>query len=201
MKRNLLPLNLQYFAEGETETPETATPPTEEKPDVKKETPEPEKKEPEKKEPEKKSYEEVLIENAKLKRALDKTSSEAAEYKHKWKDSLTEKEQIDLEQAEAKAKHEEEFEALVRKDKIHDLTETFMDLGYSKESAKKAAAAQVDGDTETLFMIQKQQQEQMLKAEEAKWIASRPQVQVGSGAATDEEDPFVKGFKSVKQFH
>lgn len=164
-----------------------------------------EKKEPvgeEKKEPVKQDANEqlqaALVEIAKLKHAMDKATSEAADYKRKWKDSLSEQEKASMEKAEAQAKHEERFAELERKDKIHDFTENFMDLGYDKDLAKKAATAQVDGDTETVLAIQKEFMEKAIAEKEAEWLKTRPVIQQGGES---EEDDFLKGFNSVKQYH
>ena len=157
-KENLLPLNLQFFAENpDPENKDNPTPqdnPTpKDDPEPEKKDPEPEKKdpEPEKKEP---TTQELMLEMAKLKRAVDKASSEAAEYKKKWRESLSETEKASREKAEAEAKKEEEFESMKKQLKVNEYTENFMALGYSKDLAKQAATAQVDGDTETLFKIQ-----------------------------------------------
>lgn len=68
-----------------------------------------------------------------------------------------------------------------------------MTLGYSQELAKKAAEAQFDGDTDVLFLVQSQAQEAIVKAKEAEWYRSRPEVNTGAGNGSD-EDPFLKGF-------
>lgn len=203
-KENLLPLNLQFFAENpDPENKDNPTPqdnPTpKDDPEPEKKDPEPEKKdpEPEKKEP---TTQELMLEMAKLKRAVDKASSEAAEYKKKWRESLSETEKASMEKAEAEAKKEEEFESMKKQLKVNEYTENFMALGYSKDLAKQAATAQVDGDTETLFKIQSDVQTQLIKAKEAEWLASRPELKTG-GQPKEEEDLFIKGFNSVKQYH
>jgi len=127
------------------------------------------------------SAQELLTQVAKLKRQLDKTATEAKEWKEKFRSTQSEKEVIDAERAEAEAKKAERLEFLERKDKVHDLTENFMDLGYSKELAKKAAEAQADGDTDTLLVIQKQFQDSQKRKWEAEFIASRPEINIGTG--------------------
>ena len=178
-KENLLPINLQFFAEdgepkaeseqqtepqqqGEQTT--TASPDTQEK----------------KNEP---SVQELMVELAKLKRAQEKAASEASEYKKKWKDSLSEQEKASMEKAEAQAKRDEEFEFMKKALRINELTENFMDLGYSKDMAKKAATAQAENDTEALLTIQKQFQEGQKKAWEAEFLKNRPEINAGTGNA------------------
>ena len=201
MKReNLMPLNLQFFAEPSESTPKE-DPKPEDNP-APKEDPKPEEKpnddpEPEKKEP---TAQELMIELSRLKRQLDKTSSEAREWKDKFRSTQSEKEILDAEKAEAEAARLEEFESMKKQLKVNEYTENFMALGYSKDLAKQAATAQVDGDTETLFKIQSDVQAQLIKAKEAEWLASRPELKTG-GQPKEEEDLFIKGFNSVKQYH
>lgn len=127
----------------------------------------------------------LMVEIAKLKRQVDKNASEAKEWKDKFRSTQSEKEILDAEKAEAQAKRDEEFETMKRTIRIHDLTENFMDLGYEKSLAKKAAEAQVDGDTEALLNIQKQFQEQQKKTWEHDFLASRPDINVGGGSGVE----------------
>lgn len=169
------PLNLQFFAEGDSEpqpnegqqnepTPEQET--QDEKPDEGVKEP---------------TVQELMVELAKVRRQLDKTSSEAAGYKKKWKETLSEQEQASMEKAEAQAAKDARLEELERKDRVHDLTENFMDLGYEKSLAKKAAEAQVDGDSETLLEIQKQFNDSQKKIWEAEFYKNMPQINSGTG--------------------
>lgn len=164
---------------GTQETPETKT--TETPQEQPKETP---KDNPQGKEQAEPSAQELMVEIAKLKRMVDKNASEAKEWKEKFRSTQSEKEVLDAEKAEAEAKRTEEFEQMKKTIQVHDLTENFMDLGYSKELAKKAATAQVDGDTQALLSIQKQFQENQKKTWEADFLASRPEINVGSGSGT-----------------
>ena len=124
-------------------------------------------------------FNEVLVDNAKLKRQNDKYSSEAADWKKKYRSTQSEKEVLDAEKAEAEAKKDERLAELERKDKIHDLTENFMDLGYSKEDAKKAAAAQFDGDADTLMALQREFTKAQIEAEKQKILSELPQPNIG----------------------
>ena len=182
-KERMFPMNLQFFAESE---------PSETKPDETKPEPQPKVEQdatasPEKHEEEKKNepnVQELMVELARVKRQLDKTSSEASEYKKKWKESLSEQEQASMEKAEAQAKKDEEFESLKRQVRVNELTENFMDLGYSKDLARKAANAQADGDTQTLLDIQKAFQEQQKKSWEQEFLKNRPEIATGNGTTT-----------------
>lgn len=125
------------------------------------------------------SVQDLMVEIAKLKREKDKASSEAADFKKKWKDSMTEAEKASMEKAEAQAQRDAEFESMKRQLSINDLTENFMDLGYPKDLAKKAATAQTDGDATTLLEAQKQFNAFQKKQWEKDFLASRPDVNIG----------------------
>lgn len=185
MKETKMPLKLQFFAEGEEE------PKQEEIPDVPKDEP----KETPKETP--KDEQDLMVEIARLKRQLDKASSEAADYKKKFRATQSEKEILDAEKAEAQARRDEEFADMKRRLAISDMTEKYVSLGYPVELAKQAAAADVDQDAETRFKIQAQVDAEKKKAWEKEFIASRPQIAAGTGEQQN-EDPFLKGFNSVK---
>lgn len=138
----------------------------------------------------------LMVDYVKLKKASDQNAKEAAEFKKKWKATLDEKQVASMEKAEAEAQKDARLAELERKDRIHDLTEQFMDMGYSKDTAKKAAEAHVDGDNATLFSIQKAETARQIAEKEQEWLKTRPQVKSSTDEA--EEDPFIKGFNSVK---
>ena len=121
----------------------------------------------------------LMVENAKLKRAMDKASSEAADYKKKYNATLSEKEQADMAKAEEQARRDERLAELERENSIHKFTESFLDLGYDKESAIAAATAQVDNDVETLFKLQKKVLDEKVVAKEQELIKSMPRAKTG----------------------
>ena len=141
------------------------------------------------------SMQDLLVQIARLKRATDKATSEAADYKRKWKESMSEQEAANAEKAEAEARKEERLKELERNEKIHGLMENYMDLKYTKEQAKRAAEAMVDGDMDVVFKVQEEVENQKLKAKEEEWLKSRPEPAAGKGDET--EDLFLKGFNSV----
>lgn len=143
------------------------------------------------------NVQDLLVEIAKLKRATTKATAEAAEYKRKLKAAVTEQEAADMEKAELAAKKEERLKELERNEKIHNLVENYMSLSYSKDQAKMAAEAMVDGDMDAVFKVQAEVEEQRLKAKEAEWLATRPEPAAGTGDGEDKVDPFIAGLNSV----
>jgi hypothetical protein len=121
----------------------------------------------------------LMVENAKMKRAMDKAASEAADYKKKYNATLSEKEQADMAKAEEQARRDERLAELERVNSIHEFTENFLDLGYDKETAIKAATAQVDGDIETLFKLQKKVMDERVLAKEQELMRDIPRARTG----------------------
>ena len=150
----------------------------------------------EKKLSETEQLQQLMTDYVKLKKALDAATSEAADYKRKYKATLDDKEVASMEKAEAEAKKDARLAELEKIVQIQELTEQFMDQGYSKEAAKKAATARAEGDQTTEFNIQKAEFARLIAAREEEWLKSRPQVQQSAEEA--ETDPFLLGFNSVK---
>ena len=121
----------------------------------------------------------LMVENAKLKRAFDKSASEAADYKKKYNATLSEKEQADMAKAEEQARRDERLAELEREVSVHRFTEQFLDLGYDKDSAIAAATAQVDGDVDALFKLQKKIIDEKVMAKEQELIKDMPRAKTG----------------------
>lgn len=86
---------------------------------------------------------------------ISKANAEAADYKRKWKATLSEQEAATQEK-------NDEFEALKKKcadlEKAQALAENtakYLDLGYPKELAEQSATALISGDLDTLMNTQK----------------------------------------------
>jgi len=175
------PYNLQFFAEGDPEPEPTPTPDPEP-------TPEPELSAEE-------QMQQIRIDNARLKKAMDKAASEAASYKKQLNAKMSADEVALQEKAEQEAEREEKFNQLVKENTVNKLAKNYMKLGYPEDKATEAATAQHEGDTEKLFKIQGEIQQLLVKQKEAEWIKSRPQVSSGVGE-DDTKDAFLTGFNS-----
>lgn len=141
-------------------------------------------------------YNELMVEFAKLKRASDKNSSEAADWRKKYQATLSEKEKMDMDKAEAEAKREEQFQALLRENKINKLEKDYLGLGYLPDEAAQMAVAEVDGDFDTRKKLMSSVDARKKKAYEAEWLKTRPEVNAGTEGK--EEDPFIIGFRNLK---
>ena len=145
----------------------------------------------------------LRLENARLKRATDRATSEAANFKKQLREKQTTDEIAAQEKADREAEREEQFNALLRENKITKLEKQFLALGYNAENATKAATAQYDGDMDTLFKIQSEVQASMIRAKEAEWIKNRPEVNAGAGGEKTSvtKEQFDKmGYKEIVEF-
>ena len=119
-------------------------------------------------------YAELLAENKRMKKAFDKASGEAAEYKRQLMATKSDAEKLSMEKAERDAALKEELEALRKESKVNKYAKSFMACGYSEEMATKAAEAQYSGDTDELFRLQKLHSENMAKQIRADIMKSMP---------------------------
>lgn len=174
MKRNdLLKMDLQFFAEP---APDPEPAPEPEPNPAPEPAPEPE--------PQLSAEEQIqalMLENAKLKKLQEKAASEAADYKKKYNATLTDAQKAAQQKAEKEAERQEQFDKLLKENTVNKLSKNFLKLGYPEDKAEEAANAQYDGDTETLFRIQSEVQESLIKQKEAEWLKSRPVVTTGAG--------------------
>lgn len=134
----------------------------------------------------------LKVQNAKLKKANDKATSEAASYKKQLREKQTAEEIALQEKAEKEAKREEQFQKLLRENTITKFEKNFLTLGYPADLAAKAATAQCDNDTDELFSIQQTFIEEKEKTMKADWMKSMPNPPAGN--SDDDEDAFLKGF-------
>ena len=127
------------------------------------------------------NMQDIMNEMAKLKRMYDKASSEAAEFKKKYRESLSEAEKASMEKAEKEAAREEEFNKLVRENNINRLEKQYLKLGYTADEAERMAIAEADNDQELKIKIMSEVDGRKQKEFEEKFYASRPNVNVGGG--------------------
>lgn len=119
-------------------------------------------------------YAELLAENKRMKKAFDKASSEAADYKKQLMATKSESEKLSMEKAERDAALKEELEMLRKESKVNKFAKSFMACGYSEEMATKAAEAQYSGDTDELFRLQKLHSDNMAKQIRAEIMKTMP---------------------------
>lgn len=125
---------------------------------------------------------ELLNEIARLKRKADKDSADAAEWKRKYRETLSEKEVLDQDKAEKEARREEEYQTLLRENRINKLEKTYLGLAFTADEASRMAIAEVDDDFEMKAKIMSEVDARKKKEYEIEFLKSRPPVNAGSGA-------------------
>lgn len=184
-----LKYNLQIFAEpGEVEQPAVDEPTP---------APAPSPSDNENPEPILSVEEQMAKMQADLKRykaATDKATSEAADYKRKLREKMSETEKLNEEKIEREAQRQQEFDSLKREVAVSKMSKSFMALGYSEKQANEAAVCQLDNDFDGLVVIQKEVQSAREKEVVANYMKNQPAPPSGNGSDKS-KDAFLEGFK------
>lgn len=117
---------------------------------------------------------ELQVQIEKLKKATDKATSEASNYKKQLRERQSADEIAAIEKAEREAKQQEEIESMRRELSVSKFERNFLSLGYDNDLANRAAIAQYDNNVEELFSIQKAFTEQLLKKAKAELVKQTP---------------------------
>ncbi|MDO5540612.1 MAG: hypothetical protein Q4F83_11180 [Eubacteriales bacterium] len=116
---------------------------------------------------------------------FDKASTEAADYKKKWRGALSEADQKAQDELEKQTAMENELKKLRRESAISGYEKNYISLGYDEKSAKEVAEAMYDGDMETVFRIQKKQQDDFAKATESRLMKNMSNAPSGNQVDVD----------------
>ena len=135
-------------------------------------------------------------EKAKLKNSFDKASSDLAETKKQLRAKQTAEEQKEEAEREAAEEHAKYVKGLETELATIRATKRYMGLGMTEEFATETAKAEIEGDLEHVTENMRKHQEALLKAKEAEWIKSRPEVNAGNDEGDSKKDPFLMGFNS-----
>ena len=133
-------------------------------------------------------------ETDKLKAALSKANSEAAEWKRQFREKQTEQERAEAERAEREKAVEEELRNLRRDKTVSGYVANCLALGYDKDLALRAAEAMADGDAASIFACQQDFLEAKQKELEAAALNKQPTITAGSPptAQQAEKDEYNK---------
>lgn len=132
---------------------------------------------------------------AKDKIALDKLMKETGELKKALRERQTAEEQIEEAKREAEAEKDARLESLEIFKRTAEAKDRYIAQGMPPELATLASEAEISGDMDALATLQRKHTEELLKAKEAEWMKSRPEINAGIGA-DGEADPFLQGFNS-----
>ena len=116
----------------------------------------------------------------KLKAALSKANSDAAEWKRQFREKQTEQERAEAERKEREAAVEEELRSLRRDKTVSGYLAQYLALGYGKELALKAAEATADNDAAEIMSCQQEFLEVKTKELEAAALNKQPTLTKGA---------------------
>ena len=116
----------------------------------------------------------------KLKAALSKANSDAAEWKRQFREKQTEQERAEAERAEREKAVEEELNALRRDKTVSGYVAQCLSLGYTNELALKAAEAMADNDAAAILACQQEFLEAKKQELEAAALNKQPTLTSGS---------------------
>ena len=119
-------------------------------------------------------------ETDKLKAALSKANSEAAEWRRQLREKQTEQERAEAERAEREKAVEEELRGLRRDKTVSGYVAQCLALGYDKDLALRAAEAMADGDAASILACQQDFLESKQKELEAAALNKQPTLTPGS---------------------
>lgn len=116
----------------------------------------------------------------KLKTALSKANSDAAEWKRQFREKQTEAERAEAERKEREAAVEEELRTLRRDKTVSGYQAQCLALGYNNELAQRAAEAMADNDAATIMACQQEFLEAKQKELEVAALNKQPGLSVGA---------------------
>lgn len=117
---------------------------------------------------------------ARLRTALSKANSDAAEWKRQFREKQTEQERAEAERAEQDAAKDEELKTLRRDKTVSGYLASYLALGYDKELALKAAEATADGDAAKIMDCQQEFLEAKTKEIESTALGKQPGLSHGA---------------------
>ena len=134
--------------------------------------------------PEQKESDEVT----KLKAALSRANSDAAEWKRQFREKQSESERAEAERAERDAAREEELKTLRREKSVSGYLANYLALGYEKTLAQRAAEATADGNAAEIMNCQQEFLEAKKKELEAAALNKQPGLSAGAPLTTADVD-------------
>lgn len=123
---------------------------------------------------------------------FDTTAKEAADYKKKWKATLSEKEQLEIDEAEKRKTMETELAELKNEKALSDHKSKLVAIGYDEKLAAETAKALVDGDMDKVFENQKKFALDKEKAIKKDLLKNTPEPPSGGGSDKITKDQFDK---------
>jgi hypothetical protein len=127
-----------------------------------------------------------------LKTALSKSNSEAADYKKQLRDKMSEDERKAKEDADKQEKLQSDYDALLRKVNISENKAKLLALGYDDTLATETAEAMVNGETDKVFAAHKKHLDSVEKKIREDVLKDTPKPTGGNGKTTMNKEQFSK---------
>ena len=140
----------------------------------------------------------------KLKNALSKSNSEAADYKKQLREKMSEEEAKAKEDSEKFEELQSKYDALLRKDSITENKARLLALGYDDKLAAETAEAIVNGEMDKVFANQKKHLDSVEKKIREENLTNTPRPMGGNGSETMtlekfREMPIAEQYKFSKE--
>lgn len=127
-----------------------------------------------------------------LKTALSKSNSEAADYKKQLREKMTAEEAAAKDTADQIAALTKERDALLREKTVAGHKAQFLALGYEEGLASETAEAMANGEIDKVFANQKKHQAALDKKIRADVLKETPKPEGGNGSDTMTKEKFLK---------
>ena len=127
-----------------------------------------------------------------LKNALSKSNSEAADYKKQLREKMSADERKTREDAERLEELQAKYDALVRESTVSKNKARLLALGYDDALATETAEAMASGDLDKVFTNQKRHQDAVEKRIREEVLTSTPRPTGGEGSKTITKEAFSK---------
>lgn len=127
-----------------------------------------------------------------LKTALSKSNSEAADYKRQLKDKMSADELKAKEDAEYREKLQKDHDELLKKVNVSENKAKLLALGYEDALATETAEAMVNGELDKVFANQKKHIAAVEKKVRSEILKDTPSPDGGNGGKTITKEDFAK---------
>lgn len=127
-----------------------------------------------------------------LRTALSKSNSEAADYKKQLREKMSAEELKAKEDADKFADLQSKYDALLKESEISKNKARLMTLGYEDALATEVAEAMIAGDTDKVFSAHKKHLETVEKKIRESVLKDTPKPNGGNGSPTITKETFSK---------
>ena len=134
-----------------------------------------------------------------LKNALSKSNSEAADYKRQLKEKMSADEIKAKEDADAQAELQANYDALLKKVSVSENKAKLLALGYEDALADETALAMVNGELDKVFANQKKHLDSVEKKIKSELLKGTPKPD-GGGSSNQMTKEKLRGMSSQERY-